>query len=118
MRGYIEVLDEDLEGKMDDETAQYLQKMKVAAQTLTTFVNNILNVARIDGDQLELQLHQDNWAEIIEAAEEGLRLRATVRGIEIAFNIADNLPAVGVDRSSITEVIDNLAGQQRHQIQR
>lgn len=108
MRGYIEVLDEELEGKMDEETAQYLQKMKVAAQTLTTFVNNILNVARIEGDQLELQLHEENWPQIITAAEEGLRLRASVRGIELEFHMPDNLPSVGVDRSSITEVIDNL----------
>ncbi|HSW80105.1 MAG TPA: HAMP domain-containing sensor histidine kinase [Candidatus Saccharimonadales bacterium] len=108
MRGYIEVLDEELEGKMDDETAQYLQKMKVAAQTLTTFVNNILNVARIEGDQLELQMHEENWADIVTAAEEGLRLRSQVRGIEIEFHIPDNLPKVGVDRSSITEVLDNL----------
>ncbi len=108
LRGYIEVLDEELDGKMDAETAQYLQKMKVAAQTLTTFVNNILNVARIEGDQLELQLHEENWGQIVEAAEEGLRLRSQVRGIDIEFHVQENLPAVGVDRSSITEVLDNL----------
>jgi signal transduction histidine kinase len=108
MRGYIEVLDEDLEGKLTGETEDFLQKMKAAAQQLTAFVNNILNVARIEGEQLELQLHEENWAEIVRSAVEALRLRAQVRGIELVCEVPDNLPTVGVDRVSIYEVISNL----------
>jgi signal transduction histidine kinase len=108
MRGYIEVLDEELDGKLSGETEDFLQKMNVAAQQLTAFINNILNVARIEGEQLELQLQEEHWPEIVRSAVEALRLRAQVRGIEISCKLPDDLPTVGVDRVSIYEVISNL----------
>ena len=43
-------------------------KMSATAQQLTAFVNNILNVARIDDDQLELQLQEEDWEQIVESA--------------------------------------------------
>ena len=49
MRGYIEVFDEELEGKLDSEMQDFMHKMNAAAQQLSAFVNNILNVARIEG---------------------------------------------------------------------
>jgi signal transduction histidine kinase len=54
MRGYIEVFDEELDGKLDGELQDFMHKMNAAAQQLSAFVNNILNVARIEGDQLEV----------------------------------------------------------------
>ncbi len=108
MRGYIEALDEELEGKLNDDAALFLEKMNVAAQTLTSFVNNILNMARIDGNQLELQLHEENWSDVARSAVEALRLRAKVHGIELECSVPDGLPTVGIDRGSITEVISNL----------
>jgi signal transduction histidine kinase len=108
MRGYIEVFDEELEGKLDPELQDFMHKMNAAAQQLSAFVNNILNVARIEGDQLEVHLQQENWNEILEAAINDLRLRAQVRGITLDCEVAPDLPPVGVDRVSIYEVINNL----------
>jgi signal transduction histidine kinase len=71
-------------------------------------VNNILNVARIEGNQLEVQLQEENWNDVINAAVESLRLRAEVRGMEVECDIAEGLPTVAVNRFSITEVITNL----------
>src|SRR6185369_11294040 len=67
LRGYIEALEEDLEGKLDTETAGFVHKMKAAAQSLTAFINNMLNVARIENDQLVLKLHEDKWSDIVKA---------------------------------------------------
>ncbi len=108
LRGYIEAFDEDLNGKVDAEMQDFMHKMKVASQQLSTFVNNILNVARIEGGQLELQLQQENWAEIVDSVVTNLKLRAEVRGIQVECEIANELPKVGVDRFSISEVITNL----------
>jgi len=108
MRGYIEVLDDELKGKIDPELEGFILKMRSISEQLTAFVNNILNVARIDNDQLELQLQEENWQNILSGSVEMLKLRAKVRGIELEYNVAPDLPAVGVDRLSITEVINNL----------
>jgi signal transduction histidine kinase len=108
LRGYIEVFEEELSGKVDAELQSFMEKMRAQAEQLMAFVNNILNVARVDDDQLELHLSEENWGEMLKKALEALSLRAKVRGITLHCKIEQNLPAVGADRLSIYEVINNL----------
>lgn len=108
LRGYIEAFEEELSDKLSPEMVDFMHKMKAAAQQLTTFVNNILQVARIENDQLILKLHEETWNDIVQAAVSDISLRSKVQGIELTTDIAANLPTVGVDRVSIYEVLNNL----------
>lgn len=108
LRGYIEVFEEELEPTITPDLKDFMEKMKATSEQLTAFVNNILNVARIDDDQLELTLQEENWETILKRAIEAISLRAHVRGITLTSDIAYGLPSVAVDRLSIQEVINNL----------
>lgn len=108
LRGYIEAFEEELNGKLDPQMADFMQKMSATAQQLTAFVNNILNVARVDDDQLELHLQEEDWSNVVSQAVASLSLRAKVRGITIETKIAPDLPKVAIDRLSIHEVLNNL----------
>jgi signal transduction histidine kinase len=111
LRGYIEVFEEEFGSEKmagNLELQGFMLKMRAQAEQLTAFVNNILNVARIDNDQLELQLQKEDWPTILKSTIETVSLRAKVRGITLECTIAPNLPAVGADRLSIREVINNL----------
>jgi signal transduction histidine kinase len=108
LRGYVEAFEEELDGKLNPEQQGFMQKMSAAAQQLSAFVNNILNVARVEDDQLQLQLREENWTDIVQATVNDMQLRAQVRGITIEIELAQSLPIVGVDRVSVAEVIINL----------
>jgi signal transduction histidine kinase len=108
LRGYIEVFEEELSGKLDPELQSFMEKMQTQAEQLMAFVNNILNVARVDDNQLELKLEKSDWAQILTSSASNLKLRAKVRGIELRVNIAEGLPLVGADPISIQEVISNI----------
>ncbi len=108
LRGYIEVFDEELGPQLNTEMQGFMKKMDAAAQQLTAFVDNILNVAKIEDNQLTLQLHEEKWEDVLRAVVNDLRLRAGVRGVTIKANVARDLPTVGVDRYSIYEVVANL----------
>lgn len=108
LRGYIEALEDETKDLGRNDLSQFIEKMNATAQQLSVFVNNILNVARVDNDQLQLSLYEENWGDIVADAVNAISLRAKVRGISIETNIAPNLPSVGVDRLSIYEVINNL----------
>ncbi len=108
LRGYIEVFEDEFGQSMDPELQGFMLKMHAQAEQLTSYVNNILNVARVDNDQLELKLQSENWSTILKSAVEMISLRAKVRGITLQCSFAIDLPAVGVDRLSIREVINNL----------
>lgn len=108
LRGYIEVIQEEINAGGDPELQSFMEKMRSQAEQLMAFVNNILNVARVDDDQLQLQLQEGDWAVILKKAINDLSLRAKVRDISIHCRIATDLPPVGVDRISIHEVVNNL----------
>ena len=108
LRGYIEALEEELEGKTDPELEGFMHKMKSSAQHLTIFINNILNVARVESDQLTLKLHEENWPRVVQSAVKDMELRARVRNVQLEVHLPDNLPAVGIDSVSMYEVLSNL----------
>ncbi len=108
LRGYIEVFDEELGPSLTGELQEFMKKMNASAQQLSGFVDNILNVAKIEDNQLTLQLHKEDWEQVIKTVVDDLYLRANVRGITIKTDIAQDLPPVGVDRYSIYEVLANL----------
>lgn len=108
LRGYIEVFQDELEGKLDPELAGFMHKMIVSAQQLGAFFNNILNVARIEQNQLTLKLAEGNWNDVLSAACEELNMKAQVHGRSLSVNVASDLPTVAIDRVSILEVINNL----------
>lgn len=108
MRGYIEVFEDELGPTLNPELKGFMEKMQASAQQLTAFVGNILNVARVEENQLVLQLQQYMWPDIVNYAVSDLELRAQVHGKHIEIQTADDLPSVAVDRISIHEVINNL----------
>jgi nitrogen fixation/metabolism regulation signal transduction histidine kinase len=108
MRGYLEIFEEELADKFTPEQKDFMHKLHVSSQQLASFINNILNVARIDENQLALHLTETPWEETLRQAAEAMDLRAQMYGKTIEYEIAKNLPTVGVDRVAIAEVINNL----------
>jgi signal transduction histidine kinase len=108
LRGYIEVFEEELSDKVDPELKDFIDKMSAQAEQLMSYVNNILNVARIDNDQLELRLQEGSWSTVLKSIVEALSLQAKVRGMKLHCRIDADLPPVGIDRLSISEVVNNL----------
>ena len=108
LRGYIEVFNDELGGKLSDEMTDFMSKMDLAAKQLAAFVNNILNVARIDENSLTLHLAESEWPAMLEGIVNDMRLKAKVHQMEIKLEIGNDLPKVAVDRVSIYEVINNL----------
>jgi signal transduction histidine kinase len=108
LRGYIDVFEEELDGKLDEEMTGFMRKMKAAAQQLAAFTTNVLNVSRFENDQLVLSLQEEKWGPLLESAVNDMQLRADVNGVKISLKVDGNLPAVGADAVSVYEVIVNL----------
>ena len=108
LRGYIEVFQDELGDQLTPEMKEFMYKMQASAQQLTAFVSNILNVARVEENQLTLNLLESNWKETLESAVKDIELRAKVHNKHLELQIQENLPTVGIDTISIQEVVNNL----------
>jgi len=108
LRGYIEVFDEELKGKLNPEMQGYMERLSVSADQLAAFVSNVLNVVKIEDNQLTLQMVEGHWDKILQQAAGTMNARAQVLGKTISFNIAPDLPTVAVDPVSVAEIVNNL----------
>lgn len=108
MRGYIEVFEDELSDKLDVEQSEFMRNMSASVEQLTAFVGNILNVARIEADELTFNLKEESWEEVLKHSVEMMELRARVKHKTLKLTIEPGLPTVGIDTVSMQEVIANL----------
>ena len=108
LRGYIEVFEDELGPNLDEDQRDFMAKMSANAAQLATFVNNILNVARIENDQLKVHLQEDNIADVLNSSFDDFEQRASVRRRELQYSIDEHLPSVALDRIGIYEIMSNL----------
>lgn len=108
LRGYVEALEEEIAASLNPEMQGYLRKLRLSADQMNAFVNSILNVVKVEGNQLSMHLVEANWPNILQSASASIQSRAREHGINITFTADPNLPTVAVDPVSISEVIGNL----------
>ena len=108
IRGYLDMLDEEIYDKVTDDQRALLDRLNVSAKRLASYVNNVLNANRYDRNHLQLKLTETTIADIAADVRKDLDLRATTVNRHIDWQIPNNLPTVAADKSSIGEVITNL----------
>lgn len=108
IQGYLDVLDEDLSDRLNEDEKQVLSRLVVSANRLSSYINNILNVAKYDQNHLQVYLAEDTVAAIYQSIAEDTELRASTQHRLLTVNIPKDLPTVAADRGSISEVFNNL----------
>ncbi len=98
----------DLEPSLREE----LDDVAAAAQRLARLVSDMLDVARIQGGAVDLQIDRVDIADAIEAAVN--RLRRASPGRRVTVCVAPDTPEVVADWESLGQVIDNLLANADH----
>ncbi len=93
------------------EQATYLAAMKASGNTLVSFVDDLLDLAKIEAGRLDLAPQSFALSGFTEEAVELLGPRAQAKGLEICAYIDERLPAriVG-DPARLRQVVFNLVG--------
>lgn len=108
IRGYLDVLSEELSSKLEDDQEVLFSRLIVSANRLSSYVNNILNASRYDRRHLKMHLREDSLAAIYEGIRDDMELRASSQNRLLSVQFPGDLPTVAADRASISEVISNL----------
>lgn len=108
IRGYLDVLGEELEPTMTMEQIELLTRLIVSANRLSSYINNILNASRYDRRHLKLRLQEDSLATIYESIRDDMELRASSQRRLLSVNLPNSLPTVAADAAGISEVLGNL----------
>lgn len=89
-----------------------LKSIRQEASRLTRVVSNLLDITRIEGGQLKLNMHPYYPAEIIGSAVASCA--ETLKHHKLSLNVEDQLPFIKMDGLLISQVIQNLLENAAH----
>ena len=108
IRGYLDVLDDELQPVLQDDQAELLGRLVVSANRLSSYVSNILNASRYDRRHLKFHLSEQQITTPYDLIKDDMQLRAIAQNRLLLVNLPNNLPSVAIDTASISEVMSNL----------
>lgn len=109
--GYCDFLIEGVKSNMSkDKQEKALSIIKDSVNRLTTFINNILDLAKIKADRLELHKTAVNPADVINEIIVLYDQLAQKQQKFLSAEIQENLPPMNADPERIKQVITNLVG--------
>lgn len=106
IRALVETL-EDGGAEGPDETAEFMRRIRQQVDRLTTLVNELLDLSRIESGAIELSPEPVNLSQLVAEAASLLQTRAEGQGVRIDCPEADEVSIVG-DHTSLLRVASNL----------
>ncbi len=87
----------------------YLEKINMAANTLISIINDILDYSKIEAGRLELEQAEFTIESVLESVAAVTAMRAEEKGLEIVYSVAPDVPSrlVG-DSLRLGQVMINL----------
>jgi signal transduction histidine kinase len=106
--GYIHLLGDETVGKLNDKQREYADHILNSSDALLAIINDILDLATIDADALELDLSESDILETMQAAVEGVQDR--LKELDITLNIValDGVGQFRADAKRVRQVLFNL----------
>jgi signal transduction histidine kinase/DNA-binding response OmpR family regulator len=110
LNGVIGMTDLALETELTAEQREYLETVKVSADSLITVINDILDFSKIEAGRVDLDLIDFNLRECMESTLKTLALRADQKGLELLCEVGEVPEMVRGDSGRLRQIIVNLVG--------
>jgi len=97
-----------LKDRIAPEVQPMLEKVSVAAERLSSVVDDIINVALLDADQLELTFEQLDLGRLARSVVEQFRQASQERGQQLEVSSLEDLPLILGDANYLKRAIGNV----------
>lgn len=92
------------------EASEYLRSIHYAGNALLSLINDILDLSKLDADQMIIQPEPANLRELLFELEAVFTAKAKSQGIELVTTIPDDLPILNIDERRLRQVLLNIIG--------
>jgi signal transduction histidine kinase/CheY-like chemotaxis protein len=111
LNGVIGMTDLALDTQLTSEQREYLETVKVSADSLLTVINDILDFSKIEAGKIDLEAIDFNLRDCLETCLKTLSVRADEKGLELMCEVAPDAPEiVRADSNRLRQIIINLVG--------
>ncbi len=106
--GFSQLLqDESLPRK---EASEYLRSIHYAGNALLSLINDILDLSKLDADQMIIQPEPTNLRELMFELKAVFTAKAQSQGIDLITTVPDDLPILNLDERRLRQVLLNIIG--------
>ncbi len=95
---------------LDQTQSAYLQTLRDCAEHLLGLVNDVLDLAKLESDRIELEPTATNVEHLLQGVCELLSPKAHAAGLEIGWAVAAEVPVLHADDGRLRQILFNLAG--------
>jgi signal transduction histidine kinase/CheY-like chemotaxis protein len=111
LNGVMGMTDLALDTELTSEQREYLETVKLSADSLLTVINDILDFSKIEAGKADLDIRPFNLRDTLEGVMRTLALRADEKNLELLCELAPETPEiVRGDSSRLGQIVLNLVG--------
>ncbi len=108
IRGYVEMLDSEGIGALDNEQKNALQVIGRNVQRLGTLIEEMIEFSRMQMKGFRLKFTLFRLEELVEECVKSVRPNASQHGLTLECNPRESLPRIWGDRARLAQVLTNL----------
>ncbi len=98
-----------LDTPLSADQRDFAETIRNSGDALLTIINDILDFSKIEAGRMELEQQPFDLRECVESALDLMKLKASEKGLELAFEVDDDLPAAIVgDVTRLRQILVNL----------
>jgi len=106
--GFSQVLRKQLYGEINEKQAEYLDDILASARHLTTLIDDVLDLSKVEAGQIELEVVLFSLREALDDGAVIVRERATLEGVRVSVSSDPDLDPIIGDERRIRQVVFNL----------
>jgi CheY-like chemotaxis protein/HPt (histidine-containing phosphotransfer) domain-containing protein len=100
-----------LDSELSSEQRRSMELIQISAESLLTITSDLLDFSRLRGERVELDNIAFDLIGLIDSTARLLAVRAFERGIEISYDVAEDVPrTVRGDPGRLRQILTNLIG--------
>lgn len=110
IKGYVELLLMGVVGTLTEDQYNFLTVIDVNVERLTTLVNDLLDISRIESGRVALSPRVIHVENVVEQVVVTMQARALDQGLTLRSELPPTLPEIIADPDRVTQILTNLVG--------
>ena len=106
--GYADFLQSGVAGELSDKQSEYIFAIQSASEDLAQTIDDILDIAAIEADAIDLELGDVEIFKLLDGAIEYVATKAEDTKIALSLNCPENIGVIRGDEKRIKQIVYNL----------